>query len=106
VVSRTLAYATAAAIAYFSLQSGAEWVLARSLPATQAQRGPFGIGMVAIVVLSFATVTFLLGLVPTQPRAPRWQALYAHVSNGFYVNTLANRLVVWLWPSPPRAVSR
>jgi NAD(P)H-quinone oxidoreductase subunit 5 len=54
------------------------------------------------VVLSFASVTFLLGLVPTQPRAPRWQALYAHVSNGFYVNTLANRLIVWLWPSKPR----
>jgi NAD(P)H-quinone oxidoreductase subunit 5 len=105
VVYRTLAYAAVAAIAYFSLQSGAEWVLARALPVTQAQRGPFGIGMVAIVVLSFATVTFLLGLVPTQPRAPRWQALYAHVSNGFYVNTLANRLVVWLWPSPPRSSS-
>jgi len=28
--------------------------------------------------------------------------LYAHVSNGFYVNTLANRLVVWLWPNPPQ----
>jgi NAD(P)H-quinone oxidoreductase subunit 5 len=102
VVGRTLVYAAAAAIAYFGLQSGAEWALAGSLPSTPAQRGPFGIGIVAIVVLSFATVTFLLGLVPTQARAPRWQALYAHVSNGFYVNTLANRLVVWLWPSPPR----
>jgi NAD(P)H-quinone oxidoreductase subunit 5 len=104
VVGRTMAYAAAAAITYFSLQSGAEFLFKGALPATQAQRGPFGIAIVAIVVLSFATVTFLLGLVPTQPRAPRWQALYVHVSNGFYVNTLANRLVVWLWPSPPRPV--
>jgi NAD(P)H-quinone oxidoreductase subunit 5 len=102
VVGRTLAYAALAAVAYFGLQSGAEWMLAGSLPATQALRGPFGIGIVAIVVLSFATVTFLLGMVPAQARAPRWQALYAHVLNGFYVNTLANRLVVRLWPMPPR----
>jgi NAD(P)H-quinone oxidoreductase subunit 5 len=102
VIGYTTAYAAAAAIAYFALQSAAEWALAGSLPAIQAQRGPVGIAIVAAVVLSFASVTFLLGLVPTQPRAPRWQALYAHVSNGFYVNTLANRLIVWLWPSKPR----
>jgi NAD(P)H-quinone oxidoreductase subunit 5 len=105
VVGRTIAYAAVAAVAYFGLQSGAEWVFGGALPTNQVQRGPLGIGIVAVVVLSFATVTFLLGLVPTQPRAPRWQALYAHVSNGFYVNTLANRLVVWLWPSPPRSVA-
>ena len=37
---------------------------------------------------------------PYRAGAPRWQALYAHVSNGFYVNTLANRLAIRLWPSP------
>jgi NAD(P)H-quinone oxidoreductase subunit 5 len=102
VVGRTISYAAIAAFAYFSLQSGAEWLLRGGLPSSEAGRGPFGITIVVFVVMSFATVTFLLGLVPTQPRAPRWQALYSHVSNGFYVNTVSNRLVVWLWPSSPR----
>jgi len=101
VVVRTLCYAAAAAVAYFSLQSGAEYLLGTSLPPNHSLHGRLGTAIVIIVVLSFAAVTFLLGLVPTQRRAPRWQALYAHVSNGFYVNTLANRCVVWLWPSPP-----
>jgi NAD(P)H-quinone oxidoreductase subunit 5 len=105
VIGRTVAYAVLAAVAYFSLQSAAEWALKGSLPAAQAARGPVGITIVTAVVLSFATVTFLLGIVPTQPRAPRWQALYVHVANGFYVNTLANRFVVWLWPSLPRATA-
>ena len=102
VVVRTLCYAAAAAVAYFGLQSGAEYLLATSLPPNHSLHGAFGVVITVAVVLSFATVTFLLGLVPTQPRAPRWQALYSHVSNGFYVNTLANRFVVWIWPSPPR----
>ncbi len=102
VVVRTLCYAAAAAAAYFGLQSGAEYLLATSLPPNHSLHGWLGVAVTAAVVLSFATVTFLLGLVPTQPRAPRWQALYAHVANGFYINTLSNRFVVWLWPSPPR----
>ena len=105
VIARTFAYAVVIAVTYFGLQSCAEWMLRASLPATQAQRGPLGIAIVALLVLSFATVTFLLGLVPKQPRAPRWQALYAHISNGLYVNTLANRLVMSLWPTEPRAIA-
>jgi NAD(P)H-quinone oxidoreductase subunit 5 len=59
--------------------------------------------IVAIVVVSFAVVTFLQGLVPGDGGTPRWQTLYALVSNGFYVNTFANRLVLRLWP--PHATS-
>jgi NAD(P)H-quinone oxidoreductase subunit 5 len=62
-----------------------------------------GIAIVTAVVLSFACVTFLLGMVPARPGTGRWQRLYAHISNGFYVNTLANRLVVAFWPSRRRA---
>jgi NAD(P)H-quinone oxidoreductase subunit 5 len=54
--------------------------------------------------LSFAVITFLQGLVPRHAREPKWQALYAHVANGFYVNTLANRLVLSVWPIQPQAV--
>ena len=102
VVGHVIAYAVGAASTYFALQAGAAWVLRGSLPAAHMHRGPFGFIILALVLVSFGGVTLLLGLMPTQPRKPSWQALYAHVSNGFYINTLANRMVVWLWPSPPR----
>jgi NAD(P)H-quinone oxidoreductase subunit 5 len=29
-----------------------------------------------------------------------WQAAYVHILNGFYVSTLANRLLRRIWPAP------
>ena len=100
VVLQTLMRAALAGAAYFSLQFGAAWLMAGTLPATQALRGPFALAAVGLVVLSFALVTFLLGLVPSRPGAPKFQALYVHVANGLYLNTLANRLVLRCWPLP------
>jgi len=99
VVGRTLAAAAFVAIVYFGLQIIVERVYAGALPTTDALRNPFGIGVVVFVVLSFAVVTFLQGLVPSESGTIRWQAFYAHVSNGFYVNTIANRLVLRFWPT-------
>jgi NAD(P)H-quinone oxidoreductase subunit 5 len=100
VVVRTLLLAAVVAGAYFGLQLIAEQLFASALPKTETLRGPVGIAIVAVVVLSFATVTFLQGLVPKQATEPRWQALYVHVANGFYVNTITNRLVLQYWPGP------
>jgi NAD(P)H-quinone oxidoreductase subunit 5 len=100
VVARTLVLACLAGFTYFALQYGAEKLFAGSLPKMDPVRGPFGLAVVASVVLSFAAVTFLQGMVPRHAGAPRWQALYVHVSNGLYVNTLANRLVLHFWPVP------
>jgi len=58
-----------------------------------------GVAIVALVVLSFATVVFLQGIIPRRASEPKWQALYAHIANGLYVNTLANRLVLQFWPN-------
>jgi NAD(P)H-quinone oxidoreductase subunit 5 len=101
VVARTIMLAGATACVYFALQVTAERLLAASLPPSPAARGALDIGIVSAVILSFATMIFLQGLVPRHAGEPRWQALYAHVANGFYVNTIANRLVLRLWPSPP-----
>jgi len=101
VVGRTLVFAGVVALVFFGLQFGAEWLVRDAVPRTQAARGPLEFTIASAVVLSFAIVTFLQGSVPRQSGAPRWQALYAHVSNGLYVNTLANRLVLRYWPRPP-----
>jgi NAD(P)H-quinone oxidoreductase subunit 5 len=101
VVGRALLLSAGTALLYFGLQRTAEILMAGTLPATQAARGPVGVAIVTLVVLSFATVVFLQGVIPRRAREPRWQALYAHVANGLYVNTLANRLVIQFWPSRP-----
>lgn len=103
VVGRTLLLSGLAACGYFGLQFMFEVVMHNTLPATQAARGPLGIAIVACVILSFALVVFLQSLVPRYAREPRYEALYAHLANGLYVNTLANRFVLYLWRTPPRA---
>jgi NAD(P)H-quinone oxidoreductase subunit 5 len=37
---------------------------------------------------------------PRHADEPRWQALYAHIANGLYINTLVNRWVLRFWPLP------
>ena len=87
------------AVAYFGLQFGTERLYARSLPSVEALSDPLGITVVIVVVAAFAAVTFLQGIVPVQAVRPRWEALYAHIANGLYVNTLINRLVLQAWPN-------
>jgi len=99
VVGRTMMLAGGVAGIYFGLQRLSEIMLAGTLPATQAVRGPVGVAIVALVVFSFATVVFLQGIIPQRASEPKWQALYAHIANGLYVNTLANRLVLQFWPT-------
>ena len=101
VVGRVLLLAVVVGVAYFALQIAVERLLVGSLPPTQALRGPLDLAIVAAVVLFFAVVTFVQGMLPTKNAAPGWQALYAHISNGFYVNTLFNRLLR-AWPERSR----
>ena len=105
VIGRTLLLAAGVVGLYFGLQQATEFVFAGALPVTQAVRGPVGVAIVALVVLSFATVVFLQGIVPRRAGEPKWQALYAHIANGLYVNTIANRLVLRFWPSRPTLAS-
>lgn len=102
VIGRTITYAIVVAIAYFTLQVAMEAIFAGSLPEFRALYGPFAVAIVSIVIVSFAVVTFLQGLVPGDGGTTRWPAIYAAISNGLYVNTLANRSILALWP--PRNV--
>ncbi len=101
VIGRTIALALTVAVVYFTLQYLMERLMSGALPATQALRGPVDLAIVIAIIASFAVVTMLQSLLSRHATTPKWQALYAHVSNGFYVNTLANRWVLRLWPSPP-----
>jgi len=103
VVARTMALASAVAVAYFGLQLVTERLLDGSLPTTVPLHGPLDLGILALVVTAFAGVTLFQSILPYQVQQPRWHAFYAHISNGLYVNTVANRLVLKLWPAWPAA---
>ncbi len=102
VVARIGLLACLVACVYFILQLGMERVMADVLPPTQALRGPFGLAIIVMVILSFAGVTFLQAFVYQYGKTPRLQWLYATVANGLYVNTFTNRLVFKYWPDLPR----
>jgi NAD(P)H-quinone oxidoreductase subunit 5 len=102
VIGRTVALALLVAVSYYSLQWLMERLTLGCLPRTQILRGPFELGIVLMTMISFGAVTLFQSILPRQARMNRWQALYAHVLNGFYLNTLANRWVLKFWPTPPQ----
>ena len=106
VIGRGVGFAAAVAVAYFALQLGAEHLMAGSLPAKQALRGPFDLTIVGLVVLLFGAVTVLQNTMPYRMSDPRWQAFYVHLFNGFYVNAITNRLVQRWWPVLPASVNK
>jgi NAD(P)H-quinone oxidoreductase subunit 5 len=99
VVIRTVGLTLLVAIAYFGLQWGAAQLLAGTVPANAPARGLATLVAVLMVVAAFAAVTVLQSTLARSGGSPRWQALHVHVANGFYVNTIANRLVLRLWPT-------
>ena len=99
VIGRTLALAVVVALAYFGLQWAAERLLAGSLPPTEALRGHVDGIVVAGVVVAFAALTLFQSLLSWTPGPSSWHGLYAHVSNGFYLNTIANRWILRFWPA-------
>jgi NAD(P)H-quinone oxidoreductase subunit 5 len=100
VLGRVLALAAVVALAYFALQWAAGRLMAGSLPATEPLRGGWDLAVIVLIVLAFAAVTVLQSLLPGRAGDARWLALHLHLSNGLYVNTLANRLALRLWPAP------
>ena len=101
VVGRVVLLALAVATAYFGLQWLAAQLTADVLPSTLALRGPFDLAIIATVVSGFAAITVVQGLLPGRMETPTWQRWHAHVVNGFYVNTITNRLVLRFWPTAP-----
>lgn len=103
VVGRTVVLAVAVALGYFALQWAARQLLAGTLPPVAALRGALDLVVIGVVVLAFATVTVVQSTLPGKAGSARWQALYVHLANGLYVNTIANRLVLRYWPGASAA---
>jgi NADH:ubiquinone oxidoreductase subunit 2 (subunit N) len=99
VVARTLGAAIGVGVLYFALQAGAGMLFASSLPATVPLSGSVDLAIVVAVIAAFAGVTLLQSQLGAVAKTAWGQAAYVHLSHGLYVNTIANRLALALWPA-------
>ncbi len=102
-IGRAAGAAVLVAIVYFALQRGAEALFASALPAPPALNQPIDLAITVLVIAAFAGVTWLQSQLGRANASPLGQALYVHLSQGLYVNTLANRFVLQWWPRSPSA---
>jgi NAD(P)H-quinone oxidoreductase subunit 5 len=97
-LARAAVAAGGVAAIYFILQASTQMLLGASVP-TGRPHGGFGEAAVAtLVVLAFAAVTVFQNQFMRHADRPLLAAAYTHLRNGLYLNTLANRLVLELWP--------
>ncbi|WP_439817495.1 proton-conducting transporter transmembrane domain-containing protein [Zavarzinia sp. CC-PAN008] len=89
---RTAAYAVAAAIGYFALQSAAEWLTAGVLPPAPSP-GRLEWTLMGLAVLSFGLVAVAQALFPLWASHPAAVGLRVHLSNGLYANAAIDRLL-------------
>jgi NAD(P)H-quinone oxidoreductase subunit 5 len=89
---RTAIYSLAAAVGYFALQSGAEWLMAGTLPATPAP-GPLEWALIVLAVVSFGLVAVAQAMFPLWAYHPAAAGLRVHLSNGLYANAVLDRLL-------------
>jgi NAD(P)H-quinone oxidoreductase subunit 5 len=96
---RTALYALATSIAYFALQMIATWATAGVLPPVPAP-GALQWALIVLAVTSFGLVAIVQAMFPLWAYHPAAAGLRVHLSNGFYANTLFDRLISgWARPS-------
>ncbi|MGC8536094.1 MAG: NADH-quinone oxidoreductase subunit L [Rhizomicrobium sp.] len=97
--------AVVVALAVFALEALAAHLLRPTLTPYLPLRGPVEAVLAGLILAGFAMALLLQNSAIEAPRANALRALYVHLANGLYVNTLANRWAITLWPGavpPPR----
>jgi len=89
---RTFVYAVATSASYFALQVFAVWLTAGVLPAAPAP-GPLQWTLIVLAVMSFGLVAVVQAMFPLWAYHPAAAGLRVHLSNGFYVNAVFERLL-------------
>jgi NAD(P)H-quinone oxidoreductase subunit 5 len=88
---RTALYSVAAAAGYFALQTGAEWLMEGTLPATPSP-GPLEWALIVLAVFSFGLVAVAQAMFPLWAYHPAAAGLRVHLSNGLYANAVFDRI--------------
>ncbi|MEM5474625.1 proton-conducting transporter membrane subunit [Hoeflea sp. AS60] len=89
---RTAIFSVAAAVGYFTLQTGAEWMMAGTLPATPAP-GPLQWALIVLALLSFGVVAVAQAMFPFWAYHPAAAGMRVHLSNGLYANAVFDKLL-------------
>ena len=89
---RTIIYAVATSVSYFSLQGIAFWLTSGALPATPVP-GPLQWALIVLAVISFGLVAVVQAMFPLWAYHPAAAGLRVHLSNGFYANAMFDRLL-------------
>ena len=92
VILRTALAAVGVTLAFFALELMAAWILSDSVayfPTPTAGT----VAVMVIAVVAFALITLLHTLLPAWASTPVGRAAYVHLKNGFYVNTMLDRLI-------------
>ena len=84
--------ATSAAVGYFTLHLSAERLLRGAVP-TPPVPGPLEWVLIVLAVISFGAVAVAQALFPLWAYHPAAAGLRVHLSNGLYVNAMADRLL-------------
>jgi NAD(P)H-quinone oxidoreductase subunit 5 len=92
VISRTTMMAALVTVAFFILEVLAEALLGRVVAVYPTLNAPVLISVWTAVVV-FAIVIILSSYLPALVNCPAWRAFYVHLKNGFYANTLFDRLI-------------
>lgn len=101
VVTRVVITSAAVAALYFALQEIFARLLEGSIPVGERLEGATELTIAGLVVLAFAAITLFQNQWMRRAESTFWVAAYVHTKNGFYLNTLANRLVLAWWPRRP-----
>nr|WP_156549131.1 NADH-quinone oxidoreductase subunit L [Agrobacterium vitis] len=89
---RTAVYAIATSVGYFALQMAATLMTSGILPPTPAPQ-PLEWALIVLAVVSFGLVAVVQAMFPLWAYHPAAAGLRVHLSNGFYVNAIFDRLV-------------
>lgn len=105
VLSKALGISAMIAVSFFALHAGVEWLVSESLPKALHLRDLEDLAIVLVVIVSFGAVTLFQSIMARHATTPFWQAVYVHLSQGLYLNTLANRAMLKVWPRRPAVSS-
>jgi NAD(P)H-quinone oxidoreductase subunit 5 len=81
-----------ATVAYLALQRGSEWLTAGTLPAAPVA-GPLEWALIMLALISFGAVALAQSTLPLWSHHPAAQGLRVHLTNGFYINAIEDRLL-------------